>query len=370
MKKIPARPRLTRCLDAAVEFVEDHEIKWFPVDPFAIAKRNGWNVKTATEVSISSGIPVNKILKGKDGNVYYNNHEYSIIYDELVTSKERIRWTIMHEIGHIVLGHLRDFEQTTLWRGGLTDKEHWVLERETDMFSAEVFAPFAVMKATKILLSSDITRYFNLSKKSAEIRQKDVIRYGYNLSYYQNSEYPLRESFKHFIKHIAICGNYDPYYFDISDRLFQYRVEEEKKMFGEKQIGIKVEDNGRFTFCPNCENYHFSDKASYCKMCGHYLFNDCQRKEYEYQEHCGKVNSGDARYCEYCGAETFLLSKGLLYTWEEMIAEYGSVNIDDEDVKAFKLMEIESNKTNSNNNDPFTDDGPLIEISDDDLPFK
>lgn len=368
MKKIPLRARLRRCFDAAVEFIQDQEIHWFPVDPFEIAKRNGWKVKTVTEVSLSSGIPINRILKGKDGNVYYKNHEYSIVYDERVPSKERIRWTIMHEIGHIVLGHLRDFEQTTLWRGGVTDKEHKVLERETNIFSAEVFAPFAVMKATKILHSIDITRYFKLSKDAADIRQVDLKTYGFHLSYLLHSDSHLRESFKHFIRPIAYCSNYDPYYLNIPDRLVQYRIEEEKIMFGEKQIGIKIEENGRFTFCPNCENYHFSDKASFCKMCGHYLFNDCQRKEPDYQEYCGKVNAGDARYCEDCGAETFLLSKGLLFTWEEMIAEFGSVNITEEDVKSFKLIEKDWNKTN--NTDPFTDNGPLIEISDSDLPFK
>lgn len=70
---------------------------------------------------------------------------YTIIYDDVrITNPDRIRWTIMHELGHICLKHLVHFENTGLNRGGLTKREYGVLEQEAHRFAAEVFmrAPF------------------------------------------------------------------------------------------------------------------------------------------------------------------------------------------------------------------------------------
>lgn len=52
----------------------------------------------------------------------------------------------MHEIGHIVLGHLTDFGETALDRGGLTQKKYGVLEVEAHYFAAEFLMPTALLK--------------------------------------------------------------------------------------------------------------------------------------------------------------------------------------------------------------------------------
>ena len=55
---------------------------------------------------------------------------YLIVYDDRVVNKKRVRWTIVHELGHIFLGHFIEFEIVSIERGGtavvskfaLTDK--------------------------------------------------------------------------------------------------------------------------------------------------------------------------------------------------------------------------------------------------------
>ena len=72
---------------------------------------------------------------------------YYIVYDDVtVNSPDRISWTIMHEIGHIILGHLVEFSETALNRGGMTSKQYGVLEVEAHYFAAEFLMPTAILK--------------------------------------------------------------------------------------------------------------------------------------------------------------------------------------------------------------------------------
>ena len=70
-------------------------------DPFFIDRR-GADVKT-------------QLLQGPA--------DYLVVYDERVENYQRIRWTIAHETGHIVLGHLISFEAIELCLGSLTESE-------------------------------------------------------------------------------------------------------------------------------------------------------------------------------------------------------------------------------------------------------
>ncbi|MHB1681207.1 MAG: ImmA/IrrE family metallo-endopeptidase [Bacilli bacterium] len=80
----------------------------------------------------------------------------------------------------------------------------------------------------------------------------------------------------------------------------------------------KVETNeaGRFLKCPNCGNPHLSQGARYCKMCRFYLYNYCTNEAPGWHETCGKINDGDARFCETCGAETYLMVQEILIPWK------------------------------------------------------
>ena len=60
--------------------------------------------------------------------------DYLVVYDDRVENYQRIRWTIAHEIGHIVLGHLTSFEATAVSRKPV-GAEYKVLEREADTFA-------------------------------------------------------------------------------------------------------------------------------------------------------------------------------------------------------------------------------------------
>jgi hypothetical protein len=77
-------------------------------------------------------------------------------------------------------------------------------------------------------------------------------------------------------------------------------------LFQKDGLIIEADKNMRFLSCPVCGGKNISYGASYCKICGTYLFNDCTNPD------CGKHKAPDERYCEYCGAETILFQEGLM----------------------------------------------------------
>ncbi|GAB6274532.1 MAG: hypothetical protein STSR0004_13950 [Peptococcaceae bacterium] len=148
MNSIPNEPREILVIKKARAFIRQAGIQRLPLKPLEICKKHGWEVFTAGQVAKRSGIPRRDVLFGQDSDVYYWERKYKIIYNERA-HPVRIPYSITHEIGHVVLNHLIDFEQTRLSRGGLTDEEYWVLEREAEIFAAELLMPLPVLRILK-----------------------------------------------------------------------------------------------------------------------------------------------------------------------------------------------------------------------------
>ncbi|MGE5552951.1 MAG: ImmA/IrrE family metallo-endopeptidase [Betaproteobacteria bacterium] len=318
--RIPTLPRERYCLGKARSFIVEEGIRWLPINPFEIAERHGWGPVSVGSLAKSTGLKRHQIINGKDGDVICVDGHCKIVFNELVHSPDRIRWTITHEIGHIVLGHLLDFDKTRLSRGGLSDHEYRVLEREADLFAAEVLAPMAVLKAIGALKCDEIIRVCHLSREAAAHREKDIAWRGCRRIYCDADEL-LETWFRLYLAPVAVCMNPDE--LPIKSVI---RRNPEVPVMNEKLAFVPTDEDGRFTRCPRCGNTRFSARARYCKLCGMYLYNDCTNVDHNsFSDWCGARNPGDARYCELCGAETVLLSQGLLMTWEELLQANRSV---------------------------------------------
>lgn len=176
MSNIPPKPRYERTLRFALDFIKNENIQGLPVDVFKLVKKHSAALLTVGEISRKLNISRKRILTGKDADVFYCNGQYKIIYNELVNTNERLRWTLMHELGHIYLGHLEDFEQTALNIGnGLAEQEYYVLEREADFFAAEVLAPQILLKSSGKLYWKYIASLCKISEKAAKIRTKSIL---------------------------------------------------------------------------------------------------------------------------------------------------------------------------------------------------
>jgi Zn-dependent peptidase ImmA (M78 family) len=310
--RIPEIPREAWAADCAKQFIMDNAIFGIPVYPIRIAKRMGWAVYTVGYISRKCDIPRDQVLNGKDGDSYYCGGKYAIVYDENRYAR-KVTYTIAHEIGHIVLGHLVNFDQTSVLNGELSDHEYWVLDREAEIFAANLLMPCDAISAhfkapvTVPGLGKLINR-FVVSWQSMIIRLDELglcnkceiavllLQWEAKKNHRDTrlSIFEIGKKLAKQFRFINICTGEVP----------QAMVTPPKMTRPFEAPGMDA--NMRYLSCPFCGNDDFSAEASYCKRCGTYLFNECTNVEESFSGYCGKRNVSDALYCEYCGSTTSL----------------------------------------------------------------
>lgn len=310
------------------EFIVEQGIKELPIDPLQLIINNGWTIRTYDFYANLFGITVGKIIKtygSEDAfTILTSDGLYSIAYNDKIKTPGRIRFSLMHEVGHIYLKHLEEFEQTILARGGLTDKEYDILETEANIFASETLAP------TEVLLSLGWTNRFiieklcKLSGKAARVKASRLFDLIFNWVYVDPSS-PIVANFYDFIhqKKCTKCG-----YGLVSTKAKYCPICGDKLVWGKGTMiyndGYKLDANGRALKCPRCGNEEVDYEGDYCTICGAYLVNKCVDKtevdingnEYVVKSSCGPV-PGNARYCPLCGSETTFYQAKLLAPWEK-----------------------------------------------------
>jgi Zn-dependent peptidase ImmA (M78 family) len=176
--KIPRKPRYRNVHTAVRDFLETENIYRFPFDPFEIIKLNGWNLISYSELAEMNNLTLEEVITGfqsKDGYVTFSPIDgYSIAYNNQIGTKRRIRFTLMHEIGHIYMKHLIDFDQTLLRRSTLNHMEYNILEEEANVFARNALAPALVVKNLEYSDIKDIKEVFNISNKAADVRLNSI----------------------------------------------------------------------------------------------------------------------------------------------------------------------------------------------------
>lgn len=367
-KSIPKIARKERSIRLARKLIIDSGINWLPVNPFELYEMHGWILLSWGEarelLNDDDPLRLKKSRAEARTSIIRGSNDYITVYDETIEPFQRIRWTIAHEIGHIVLGHLHDFDKTAINRGGLNSSEYEVLEKEADFFASELLAPMGVLKSVGAINSNDIQLVCNISKRASLNRERDIKWWGSSKIAKELDTY-LKNKFAEYLKPISLCIN--PVFLPFSVNALNTNYVEVANM---AHNYVSTDAHGRFNQCPRCGNFDFSPKASYCKMCGLHLYNNCSNnRDYNnYDDYCGVLNPGDARYCEQCGQETTLLRLGLLKTWQELLKSDSTVAVG---IDFESTSESSENKSNNNLSveDPFADSDRPINISDDDLPF-
>ncbi|HHV13960.1 MAG TPA: ImmA/IrrE family metallo-endopeptidase [Clostridiales bacterium] len=351
--RIPTEPRFNFVTEKAYSFILEYGYNRFPIYPFKVLE------DLSDYVVCLPWSEAKKILKSSDPFHLRETKaeartirpradgKYYIVYDDVeVNSDARIAWTIMHEIGHIVLGHLTDFGETALDRGGLTQKKYGVLEVEAHYFAAEFLMPTALLKYFSDISIEEIALLFGVSEEAAKKKHKRV----FDTSYMPRSSYDelLIRNFFDFLdndidgtiyrniygtwgipnksKYVTLCRKCPDCLTYIADRnavyCFYCGADIEKKkaysnMFArlsEQQKFAKVpgvsrpqlpyieveliagQKSQRVKFCPNCLSHDVNNGAVYCKICGSPLYNVCSN--------CGKSLSVNECFCVECGTES------------------------------------------------------------------
>ncbi len=175
-------------------FLEDYDVKEFPIDVFAIAKKMKAKVDRLSEISEKYLGNPNGYLRREhpDSFVTYDSEsqQFIIYIDDLGTRERRQRFSMAHELMHIILGHSEQSEKN---------------ESEANYGATYLLAPASlslIEPDNGILLDPDIvSELFEVSASEAKI----IVRYYSNrLSLHDLSEKDyektindlLRDSFK------------------------------------------------------------------------------------------------------------------------------------------------------------------------------
>ncbi len=308
------------------KFLLEENIKSFPVDPFLIIKKNKWGLMTYTELAREQGVLIEDIIaavQSKDGYTIFDGTNYTIAYNDTQITG-RIRFTLMHEIGHIYMKHLTDFDETILARSSLTEQKYQVLENEVNSFARNVLSPVMIVKELGIKNANELINYFGITKRAAKVRLEVMI------NDYMNLLSPLirfqREHFKKIIhtcihsKHCASCSHHfiqeDATYCLICGK---DDLNNRKGLFVMKYDGYKVDDIGRAIECPRCGNEEVQFEGEHCIACSLIIINKCTNQHIwngEVEWECGTTLPGNARYCYKCGNASTFFQQDLLDSWE------------------------------------------------------
>ena len=186
---------------------------------YKIARNKAW--ETLIKCNITS-LPINlaivarlnniTILKYSDskqnltGDVFsLNVNNVNVIYYNDKKPKARIRFTLAHELGHCLLGHLRFGK--TYNRNSEKDFDGMdIFEMQANVFARDILMPATVLHSLDIKSFEDISRICNVSEQSAKIRYERLLELEKRNMF---NRHPLeKQVYKQFQKYISKVGFY------------------------------------------------------------------------------------------------------------------------------------------------------------------
>lgn len=154
--------------DAAWQILIDCQVSSLPVNVGQICKQlsiPAYTYRKASQVIADAGLSAQ--MSVTDGFTFCTGGKAYIFYDG-ICSIGRQRFTVAHELGHIVLGHVGEGQYTLVNRE--PDPKDDPHEVQANQFAARILAPACVLHAMGITKAEDISRVCNISPPAAQFR--------------------------------------------------------------------------------------------------------------------------------------------------------------------------------------------------------
>ncbi len=139
--------------DKAWQILIDYNIKELPISVSALCEEMGIKVRLYEPKNGNDGCCGIRFGKPR-------------IFVSKNCSSERRRFTIAHELGHILLGHVGKYELVNREPSG-TDNP---IEQEANVFASRLLAPACVLWGCGVKTAEDIQRLCGISRQAAEYR--------------------------------------------------------------------------------------------------------------------------------------------------------------------------------------------------------
>ena len=139
--------------DLSWKILIQENITELPINVIAICRQMGIAVKNDDSLTENDGATA--IVNGEP--IILTKNEISI---------PRKRFTVAHEIGHIMLKHVGQYELINREPGSNDNP----IEREANMFAARLLAPACVLWGCNVKTAAEIEKLCGISKQAAEYR--------------------------------------------------------------------------------------------------------------------------------------------------------------------------------------------------------
>lgn len=330
----------------AREVMRELDLHSLPISPFRVCSMFSIPTISYTE-ACSQGFQaiIEKMIDTDvDGFCYKGNGErYIIFYDDARTPKERINFTIAHELGHIILGHL---ENAGMLPRYMMNRKNDPREREADAFAGELIRPPILFVLIGWQLPHTIRTVCNITYEAATVcsKQVQILRKKRDNPYYFKDFKFYHEQFFDFLytkycrrchhvfvddsaKFCPICAcKFLGWFNDQFPTMEQFAAETEG-VFALKYKDYPVNDKKQVVHCLRCDNEDLRPDDRFCKICGAPVYNYCTGV-YDDIDNGVRMPSPDqncdsgrlpsnARFCTSCGSVSAFYYAGLLSDWEK-----------------------------------------------------
>lgn len=179
-----------------IEIFQKYKIKSFPIDCEYLVKEMGCKIYRYSELSEEKR---NSCLLVSDESMKIRNRIY---YNDKIMSEGRARFSIIHELGHIVLEH--------------GEYRNEALEAEANYFASHILAPRMAIHYAGCENHIHVAKQFNLSYEAAQYAFDDYRRWHRQAAYkmgaydklmYQHFYDDDYEKFVYSRRICKLCGN-------------------------------------------------------------------------------------------------------------------------------------------------------------------
>jgi len=163
-------PRIKFARRRAIEFRNKMSINYVPIDILSIYEKNGWEFNWS-----------DKVRGDSEAVTYHWNGFYATYLPEnfKINLPSRFRWTMGHEIGHIVLKHYEEFPLSFSNCSKVGKDLIKTLNREANLFCDEFLMPAKFIYENYRMGFDYLKSSFEVSRQALEIRLKDM---GFNIN--------------------------------------------------------------------------------------------------------------------------------------------------------------------------------------------
>ena len=200
--------------DRAWEYLIRHRARSLPIDVLAFCKKDGITVLpySAREArQLAAILRAEDLMRRTDGFAVSVGKETVIFYDDACTP-QRQRFTIAHEIGHIMLG---DVGPVPTQRNAEPSAKDDPKEQAANVFASRILAPACVLWALKVQDAEQLAELCDISITAARYRcarmsllyerEKDFMaRYGKSCFLMSSLERKVYKRFRRYIKSVRL----------------------------------------------------------------------------------------------------------------------------------------------------------------------